>query len=147
MSDNNSPIQISKTRFTTMWIGLLALVVALAICILQLLNPPVQPPPPPLTTQSDVWIDDGKDMPVDEELKEFLADGNYEKLILVRGDTKVKLVRAPGGEVLEPCGEGYMFKGCGLERVEPLSWNHLFIIEFKRSPGPTCAAAGPWGFC
>lgn len=146
-------ITIEK-KYKTVRIVAVILGVLLLISLFKLLQLPKPPNRPDesagtRTPLADVLIRDGKTVPISPELKKFVIEGQYQKLILVNGRAQVKAAFAESGKEAEVCG---IIKN-GTQLPEGCDWNNIDLkfgstiinFVFKRNPTSSGSVIGPYG--
>lgn len=137
--NNNPTVSISKSRFTIMWIALVALSVALLISVLRPLNAASPPPPPPPTKNEGAVIrDPGKPVPLDEpKIKKFVE--RFDKILFMDSQARVRIVNTADGVDVPVCGrvDGTKWPAtCPGNDVDIRFINQITVFELNEQKNP-----------
>ena len=148
MSDESNTLTISKDKYKYACWALCILLIVILILIYKLStsSPTVTVEP----SDNGSVIEDGKKVPLSKPAKDFFKAEGYDKLILIKNTSEVKIVDAVNGKDISACalnvGQGFIdipkrkcdFKDINLENATAIT-----IVSISSSPKRSCPII--WG--
>jgi hypothetical protein len=111
------------------------------------------PSPQPGEINSTLIRDPKNPVPFDKKLRDFLQQGGYKQITLIRNDAKVRIVEADGSDV-EPCAkivgteiQKIPGQDCHLEKIDLTHINSVPIFTRRYNPKNPCTGCGDYVCC